>query len=59
MTRYHVHGTIRDLRSQDEIATVTFTLEADDDGDAQTVAWEFLNDELVSMDVTEVEEADA
>jgi hypothetical protein len=58
MNRFHVHGTIRDLTSQDEIATVTVTLDADDDGDAQTRAWELFDDDLVSFDTTEIEEAE-
>jgi hypothetical protein len=57
--RYHVHAIVRDLQSDDEIASVTVTLNADDDGDAQTKSWELFDDDLVTVDVTEIEEADA
>lgn len=57
MTRYHVHGVVRDLISDDEIATVTVTLNADDDGEAQTLMWELFDDDTVSVDVTEIEQA--
>lgn len=56
--RFHVHGIVSDVRSEEEVATVSITVEADDDGDAQTLAWELFDDEWYSFDVTEIEEAD-
>ena len=58
MTRYHVHMVIRDVRTDDEVASATFTVEADDDGEAQNLAWKFLDDDWFAGDVTEIEEAD-
>jgi len=55
--RWHVHGVVRDLESQEEIANVTVTVDADDDGEAQTLAWNLFDDDWYSFDTTEIEEA--
>jgi hypothetical protein len=59
VTRFHVHAIVRDLQSDDEIASVTVSLNADDDGEAQKLAWELFDQDTVTVDVTEIEEADA
>lgn len=53
---YHVHGLIVELKGNDEVASVTFTLFAKDEAEAQQHAWSLIDPLLFSMDVTEIEE---
>lgn len=55
---FHVHGVCRDRDTGEELATVTVTIDAEDDADAQTRAWELFQDDYVQFDVTEIEVAE-
>ena len=56
--RFHVHGSAFDRDTEEFLADLTVTVKADDDGDAQTKAWELFDDDVVRFDVSEIEEAE-
>ena len=58
MKRYHVHVMVSELLTEDEIATVTVTLGAHDDQEAQAIAWQLFDNDVYSVDTVEIEEAD-
>jgi len=58
MNRYHVHLTVSEKLTGDEIATVTVTLGAHDDQEAQAIAWQLFDNDVYDTDTQEIEEAE-